>query len=79
MAGVGAESISAPVSFLADMIGADMESAPTVVISILARYQEAQLLFGMLTPTQTIFYNFQEHVWTVIYVISRIFMIDQIK
>ena len=31
---VGAESISAPVSFLVDMDdGADMESAPTVVIS----------------------------------------------
>ena len=30
MAGVGAESISAPVSFLADMDRADMESAPTV-------------------------------------------------
>ena len=28
---VGAESISAPVSFLADMDGADMESAPTFV------------------------------------------------
>ena len=28
---IGAESISAPVSFLTDMDGADMESAPTFV------------------------------------------------
>jgi len=40
MAGVGAESISALVSFLPDMgraiwIWADMESAPTVVISMI--------------------------------------------
>jgi len=31
---VGAESISALVSFLADMDGADMESAPTVVVDV---------------------------------------------
>ena len=33
MAGVGAESISAPISFLTDMDRADMESAPTISIS----------------------------------------------